>query len=83
MRALNRRSFLGAACAGGLATTFAPSLSFAQASTDRRFVFVLLRGAMDGLHSVVPVGDPAYRDARGSLAYEPEGGEGPYLLLAA
>lgn len=71
MRALNRRSFLGAACAGGLATTFAPSLSFAQASTDRRFVFVLLRGAMDGLHSVVPVGDPAYRDARGSLAYEP------------
>ncbi|MDG1413958.1 MAG: DUF1501 domain-containing protein [Alphaproteobacteria bacterium] len=69
MRALNRRSFLGAACAGGLATTFAPSLSFARASTDRRFVFVLLRGAMDGLHAIVPAGDPHYRAARGSLAY--------------
>ena len=69
MGALNRRSFLGTACAGGLATTFAPSLSFGQAATDRRFVFVLLRGAMDGLHSVVPVGDPSYRAARGNLAY--------------
>jgi uncharacterized protein (DUF1501 family) len=69
MGALNRRSFLGAACAGGLATTFAPSLSFGRAATDRRFVFVLLRGAMDGLHSVVPVGDPSYRAARGNLAY--------------
>ena len=69
MGALNRRSFLGTACAGGLATTFAPSLSFGQAATDRRFVFVLLRGAMDGLHSIVPVGDPSYRAARGKLAY--------------
>jgi len=69
MGALNRRSFLGTACAGGLATTFAPSLSFGRAATDRRFVFVLLRGAMDGLHSVVPVGDPSYRVARGNLAY--------------
>lgn len=69
MGALNRRSFLGAACAGGLATTFAPSLSFGRAATDRRFVFVLLRGAMDGLHSIVPVGDPSYRSARGKLAY--------------
>lgn len=69
MGALNRRSFLGMACAGGLATTFAPSLSFGQAATDRRFVFVLLRGAMDGLHSIVPVGDPSYRAARGKLAY--------------
>ena len=63
MNAFNRRSFLSAACAGGLATTFAPSLSFAQTATDRRFVFVLLRGAMDGLHSVVPIGDPSYRGA--------------------
>ena len=45
MNAFNRRSFLSAACAGGLATTFAPSLSFAQTATDRRFVFVLLGGA--------------------------------------
>ena len=30
---------------------------------------MLLRGAMDGLHSVVPIGDPSYRAARGGLAY--------------
>lgn len=69
MSSFHRRSFLSAACAGGLATTFAPSLSFAQTAGDRRFVFVLLRGAMDGLHAVVPVGDPSYRAARGKLAY--------------
>ena len=67
---LNRRSFLASACAGGLATSFAPSISFAQSATDQRFVFVLLRGAMDGLHAVVPYGDPAYASARGQLAYD-------------
>ena len=66
---LNRRSFLASACAG-LATSFAPSISFAQSATDQRFVFVLLRGAMDGLHAVVPYGDPAYASARGRLAYD-------------
>lgn len=71
MTLLNRRNFLGSACAGGLATTFAPSLSFANVATDRRFVFVLLRGAMDGLHAIVPAGDPSYRGARGRLAYDP------------
>ena len=67
---LNRRAFLASACAGGLATSFAPSISFAQSATDQRFVFVLLRGAMDGLHAVVPYGDPAYASARGQLAYD-------------
>ena len=47
-----------------------PTVSFARAPTDNRLIFVLLRGAMDGLHSIVPVGDPAYRVIRGRLAYE-------------
>ena len=46
------------------------SISFAQSATDQRFVFVLLREAMDGLHAVVPYGDPAYASARGQLAYD-------------
>lgn len=70
MSALNRRNFLTGACAGGLATTFAPGITFAQAPTDKRFVFVLLRGAMDGLHALVPYGDRAYEGARRNLAYE-------------
>ena len=34
------------------------SLALGAATTDRRFVVVILRGAMDGLAAVVPYGDP-------------------------
>jgi uncharacterized protein (DUF1501 family) len=34
------------------------SLAFAAAPTDRRFVVVILRGALDGMAAVVPYGDP-------------------------
>ncbi|OJW25939.1 MAG: hypothetical protein BGO51_08290 [Rhodospirillales bacterium 69-11] len=42
-------------------------LALAQAATDRRFVVVILRGAMDGLGAVVPYGDPELTDLRGAL----------------
>ena len=42
------------------------SLAVAAAPTARRFVVVLLRGAMDGLSAVVPYGDP------GLMALRPE-----------
>ena len=35
---------------------------------DARFVFVLLRGGLDGLGAVPAVGDPDYAAARGPLA---------------
>lgn len=64
-----RRSFLkmagGAAVfalAGGI------NVSFAEAVTDQRFVFIILRGAMDGLAAVPAYGDRAYAAARGGLA---------------
>jgi uncharacterized protein (DUF1501 family) len=57
-------------CAAGLATFALPSVSFARVPSRRRFVFVLLRGGFDGLAAVVPVGDPAYRSARGGLALD-------------
>ena len=64
---LNRRALIARAAlaAGAFAV---PGLAFAAAPTDRRFVFVILRGAMDGLAAVMPVGDPAYRGLRGQLA---------------
>ncbi len=34
------------------------SLAVAAAATDRRFVVVILRGALDGLSAIVPYGDP-------------------------
>jgi uncharacterized protein (DUF1501 family) len=66
---MNRRTFLDVMCVGGLAP-FRLRTIFARATHQERFVFVLLRGGLDGLAAVVPYGDPAYRAMRGSLAYE-------------
>lgn len=64
---LNRRSLLGRA-ALTMAMASSHGLAFANAPTDRRFVFIILRGAMDGLAAVSPLGDPAYTGLRGALA---------------
>lgn len=67
---ITRRRLLGhAALAGTFAVT--PRLVLAAAPTDRRFVFIILRGAMDGMAVVMPVGDPAYAPLRGALAVPP------------
>ncbi len=66
-----RRHLLRAALATA-ATAAAPwatlSLAAAPASSANRFVFVILRGGMDGLHAVPAVGDPAWADVRGAFA---------------
>ena len=65
---LTRRGFLGAAgalTALGLWTD--PVLASANAN-DTRLLVVLLRGGMDGLHVLVPRGDPAHDRLRGALA---------------
>ena len=51
---LDRRSFLGAATLLG-----APRVLFAQAATERRFIFIIQRGAADGLNIVIPYAEPA------------------------
>lgn len=63
---LDRRSFLGAA-----ALLAAPRVLFAQAATERRFIFIIQRGAADGLNTVIPYAEPAYASARGGLAIDP------------
>jgi uncharacterized protein (DUF1501 family) len=63
-RQLLMHSLLGA---GALAL---PGMAFAAAPTDRRFVFIIQRGAADGLNIVMPTGDPGFAAARGSLAVE-------------
>ena len=66
----NRRSFLRVAAAGAGAMLVAPQIVFARVATDRRFVFVIQRGAADGLNIVVPYADPAYATLRGALAVD-------------
>jgi len=68
---LSRRSFIGAtSAAAGLATLGFPNMAFATANTNRRFVFIIQRGAADGLHIVAPTGDPAFSGLRGDFAQD-------------
>jgi uncharacterized protein (DUF1501 family) len=62
---LHRRSFLGAATLLG-----APRMLFAQAATERRFIFIIQRGAADGLNIVIPYAEPAYARQRGALTID-------------
>ncbi|WP_203310599.1 MULTISPECIES: DUF1501 domain-containing protein [Sphingomonas] len=65
---MDRRSFLRGAGTLGVLGGFAPRLAFAKAATAKRFVFIIQRGAADGMGIVGPVGDPAFIGARGDLA---------------
>lgn len=66
---MHRRSFLKWGGAG-LATMLLPQLAFANAATDQRFVFIIQRGAADGLNTLVPYADPDYAKLRGALAIQ-------------
>lgn len=63
----DRRQFL---IGGGavLSAAFAPRLAYARAATDRRFVFIIQRGAADGLAMLMPTGDPGFAPLRGLWA---------------
>jgi uncharacterized protein (DUF1501 family) len=79
MMMLNRRHLL-ASTAGATALSF-PIFAFGQAgATDKRLLVIILRGGMDGLSAVPPVGDPSYAGTRGRLAV-PRSGEGAALAL--
>ena len=68
---------------GGLAAvTGLPRLAFATLpETERRLVFVFLRGGMDGLSAVPAYGDPDFVAKRGDLAIAPPGAAGGALKL--
>jgi uncharacterized protein (DUF1501 family) len=75
MKPLSRRHFLESSLFAGASTVIASRLAFANAPTDARFVFVLLRGALDGLSAVPPVGDPDYAGLRGQIALAKSGAD--------
>ncbi len=68
---IHRRQFLRFAAAGAGSLLLAPHIVFANVATERRFVFIIQRGAADGLNTVVPYADPAYAGLRGDLAIDP------------
>jgi uncharacterized protein (DUF1501 family) len=68
---IHRRQFLRFAAVGAGAMMVSPRMVFANVETDRRFVFIIQRGAADGLNTVIPYADPAYARLRGALAVDP------------
>ncbi|MBN8737399.1 MAG: DUF1501 domain-containing protein [Xanthomonadales bacterium] len=68
---LTRRQFLANSMLGAATLLIWPKLTFAATGSDTRFLFVLLRGGLDGLESVPPYGDPGYQAIRGALALSP------------
>ena len=66
----NRRNFLRMLSASAGVLLASPYISFASAETDRRFIFIIQRGAADGLNTVIPYADPAYAKLRGALAID-------------
>ena len=67
---MNRRDFLRIAGISSAALFASPYISFAAANTDRRFIFIIQRGAADGLNTVIPYADPAYAKLRGAIAID-------------
>jgi len=79
---MQRREFptQGAVLAGG--TLLSTRVAFAQADSRKaRFVLVILRGALDGLAAVPPLGDRDYGELRRELALHAPGETGGALPL--
>jgi len=76
---LSRRALLAA---GGALFAWAHIPSFARAADarDPRLVVIILRGALDGLSALAPIGDPDYAALHGELALQ-WGGDHPALAI--
>ena len=77
--AASRRALLlgGASFA---AWAYLPKFARAADGRDPRLVVIILRGALDGLATVAPVGDPDYAGLHGSIALT---SDGPHAALRA
>lgn len=75
---ITRRGTLLGAAGVLFASAAIPRVASAAGARDPRFLCVILRGALDGLAAVPPVGDPAYAALRGDLAL---GRDGPAPAL--
>ena len=65
--ALNRRHLLLAGCAATLVTAAPGAFANTGASKGRKLVFIILRGAMDGIAALPKIDDPDIRSHRASL----------------
>lgn len=78
---VTRRSIVQGMVAGGTLLTVAPGFAVAMTGGERRFVFIFLRGAMDGLSAVPAYGEPRFKALRGELADGSPGEGTPFDAL--
>jgi uncharacterized protein (DUF1501 family) len=69
----SRRAILGTAGALFAWSAIPRTAYAAPGARDARLVVVILRGALDGLSAVAPLGDPAYADLRPGIALTRDG----------
>ncbi len=69
---LDRRQLLGRGAASLALWSFLPKPALAG-TRDPRLLFIILRGGLDGLATVAPIGDPDYASLRGDIALNVSG----------
>ncbi|WP_284267641.1 DUF1501 domain-containing protein [Bradyrhizobium iriomotense] len=79
-RLLTSRRALLLGGASFAAWAYLPKFARAADGRDPRLIVVILRGALDGLATVAPLGDPDYAGLHGSIALARDG-EHPALML--
>jgi uncharacterized protein (DUF1501 family) len=62
--AIDRRGIIAGSLALGASSLAWPRMAFARTAGSRNLLFVLLRGAADGLAMLAPVGDPGFAALR-------------------
>lgn len=67
---MNRRHFVSLSISGLAVTAAFPASVMAAATMDKRFLFIIQRGAADGLATLAPLGDPDFVRLRALHAEE-------------
>jgi uncharacterized protein (DUF1501 family) len=62
------------------AWAYLPKFARAADNRDPRLIVVILRGALDGLSTVAPIGDPDYAGLHGSIALSSSGPRAAFML---
>ncbi|MGA7540873.1 MAG: DUF1501 domain-containing protein [Steroidobacteraceae bacterium] len=80
---MKRREFVTTAALAAGGALLSSRVTFAGVADGKkpRLVFVILRGALDGLAAVPACGDPGYAELRGDLALGRPGAQGGALAL--